>query len=356
MLSICIIVKNEEKNIEKCLQSLLPFDLEIIVIDTGSTDRTKEVAQKYTGSVYDFTWCDDFAAAKNYAVSKSSNPFVMILDSDEFVEEIDVEKLRHLLQKYPNKVGRIRRKNVFTRKGERQENKEWINRVFAGDEFHYVGRIHEQVNRLDGADYSTYEAPVTILHTGYDLSDKERKEKALRNIRLLEQEEIRLANEDERISLEQMPYILYQLGKSYYMAEDYERACEYFGKGLSYDLNPKLEYVIDMVETYGYALINSKQAQMALFFENIYEEFGNSADFQFLMGLIYMNNARFEDAVSEFLKAVKHKDCRTAGVNSYRAYYNVGVIYECLGEKEKAISYYQKCGDYEAAKKRLATF
>ena len=96
------------------------------------------------------------------------------------------------------------------------------------------------------------------------------------------------------------------------------------------------------------------QAETALFFENIYDEFGDSADFQFLMGLIYMNNARFEDAVREFLKAVKHKECRNKGTNSYAAFYNVGVIYECLGKEKKAREYYRKCGDYEPAKKRLA--
>ena len=108
-----------------------------------------------------------------------------------------------------------------------------------------------------------------------------------------------------------------------------------------------------MVETYGYALINSGRAGEALFFENIYEEFGNSADFQFLMGLIYMNNAMFDVAVGEFLKAVRHRDCRMAGVNSYAAYYNVGVIYECLEKISEAKYYYQKCGNYEPAKKRL---
>lgn len=71
------------------------------------------------------------------------------------------------------------------------------------------------------------------------------------------------------------------------------------------------------------------------------------------MGLIYMNNAMFDAAVGEFLKAVRHRDCRMAGVNSYAAYYNVGVIYECLGKISEAKYYYQKCGSYEPAKKRL---
>ena len=368
ILSICIITKNEEKNIARCLQCLSPYDFEIIVADTGSSDRTREVAQKYTKHVYDYTWCDDFAAAKNFAISKATNPYVMVLDSDEFLEHIDLQKLKQQITEHSEAVGRIFRKNVFTRNGIHQENVEWINRIFMKDRFCYEGRIHEQVTALNRQKYETYQAPVVIRHTGYDLPEEERKKKAERNIVLLQKELRRLEVEaflpgeeekaDENVlgrpeQNEQLPYILYQLGKSYYMAQDYSAACDYFSRGLSYDLDPKLEYVIDMVETYGYALLNSGQTQTALFFENIYDEFGNSADFQFLMGLIYMNNARYEEAVQEFLKAVRHKECRNQGTNSYAAYYNVGVIYECLGNHVRAREYYQKCGEYEPAKKRL---
>lgn len=361
-LSICIITKNEEQNIARCLQSLASYDLEIVVVDTGSTDRTREIAQTYTKHVYDFVWCDDFAAAKNYAVSKASNPHVMVLDSDEFVENMDEKQLELLISERPNAVGRIQRRNILTRKGEKQENVEWINRIFAKDKFVYEGRIHEQVTAVDGKKYDTYQAPVTIRHTGYDLPETERKKKAKRNIALLQQELDRLLSESPKVpddgqgsgeSTDQTPYILYQLGKSYYMAEDYVTACKYFAMGLSYDLNPRLEYVIDMVETYGYALINSNQVELALFFENIYDEFGGSADFQFLMGLIYMKNARFEDAIREFQKATKHTQCRMVGVNDYMANYNIGVIYECLGRKKAACRYYEKCKAYEPARKRL---
>lgn len=365
MLSVCIIVKNEQKNIGKCLLALKKTNYEIIVVDTGSTDNTKEIAQKYTDKVFDFEWCDDFAAAKNFAISKATNEYVMVLDSDEFLYSIDIQKLERQIVEQPDAVGRICRRNVFTRNGIRQVNTEWINRIFSKEKFHYEGRIHEQVTALDGRGYVTYQAPVVIEHTGYDLPEEERKKKAERNISLLkkeleylESESPETRKEDERRFdnsdyNEKFSYILYQLGKSYYMAQDYVTACDYFSQGLSFDLNPKLEYVIDMVETYGYALINSGQAETALFFENIYEEFGNSADFQFLMGLIYMNNARFEEAVAEFLKAVKHKECRNQGTNSYAAYYNIGVIYECLGDGDKAREFYQKCGEYELAKKRL---
>lgn len=73
MLSVCIIVKNEEKNIARCLQCLKPYDFEIVVVDTGSTDRTREIASQYTDKVYEFAWRNDFALAKNYAISKHSS-------------------------------------------------------------------------------------------------------------------------------------------------------------------------------------------------------------------------------------------------------------------------------------------
>lgn len=383
MISVCIITKNEQENIERCLKSLMPYEMEIIVVDTGSTDNTKDIVQRYTDKVFDFEWCDDFAAAKNFAIFKATADYVMVLDSDESIESINEDKLKWLISKYPDKVGRIYRRNTFQKTDSQKENREWINRLFNKKSYHYEGRIHEQIVRYDGKQYDTFKAPVTIIHTGYDLTEKEKSAKAKRNISLLEKELDRLIKlfcknnglniceidgielvnyifeNDSALSLilqkdEYLPYILYQLGKGYYMAMDYPKACDCFSCALSFDLNPKLEYVTDAVETYGYALVNADRADEALMFENIYNEFGNTADFQFLMGIIYMNNERFDDAVSEFLKATKHKECRNVGSNSYLAYYNIGVIYECLGDVDKAISYYRRCGNYKQAKDRLA--
>ncbi|MGN0141113.1 MAG: glycosyltransferase [Roseburia sp.] len=360
MLSVCIIAKNEEQNIARCLECIKPTGLEIVVVDTGSTDRTREISCAYTEKVYDFTWCDDFAAAKNYAISKATNPYVMIIDSDEFIERIDLNELYGQLAAHPDEVGRIRRRNLYCRQGVRQENREWINRIFARERFCYEGRIHEQVTAKTGEAYDTYQTSVVISHSGYDLSLEERKKKAKRNEMLLRQELAQLeeklqSGEAQKAKAEaQMPYILYQLGKSCYMAEEYGDACDYFSRGLSYDLEPRLEYVIDMVETYGYALLNSGQAEMALLFESIYDAFGDSADFDFLMGLIYMNNERFGEAIAQFGKAAAYSECRNAGTNSYAAYYNIGVIYECLGQIPQAVDAYKKCGAYEPAEKRLA--
>lgn len=375
MLSVCIITKNEETNIERCLASLSGYGFELVVADTGSTDGTREVVKKYTERLYEFPWRDDFAAAKNYVVSKASHDLVLVVDSDEFLQplpEETVKTLEELAGQNQDKLGRILRRNVLSKDGVYQENREWINRIFDRRKFHYEGRIHEQLVPIDNGRTIRQEedqpwlSPLIFLHTGYNLSVEEKKKKAQRNISLLKvelnniREKLASIGKEEEGSFqgdklqEQIPYLLYQLGKGYYMAGDYETSCSYFAEGLSYDLNPRLEYVVDMVETYGYALLNSGRQQMALCFQQIYEEFGDSADFQFLMGLIYMGNSQFQAAVVEFEKAMGHPYCRNVGVNSYAAKYNIGVIYECLGDIERAAGYYQDCGDYGPALKRLS--
>lgn len=346
MLSVCIITKDEKENLEHCLKNLSGYGFEIVVVDTGSVDGTVETARQYTDSVYEFQWCGDFAKAKNYAVSKAENDMVLVIDSDEYLRSIDVKQLKRQILENPKAVGRIERLNMIRQGGEIRESKEYINRLFDRRFYRYEGRIHEQLAAVDGGSYAVYYTSVSIEHSGYLLSDQARLEKARRNIRLLE--EVLEENGPD-------PYMLYQLGKSYYMMDEYQRAGELFSKALSFDLEPNLEYVIDLVECYGYALLNSGRADEALGLEGIYEEFGKRADFQFLMGLVYMNNEQYDRAVQEFLKAAQQKDCRMQGVNGYLSYYNAGVINECLGDTAKALELYRKCGEYEQAKKRIAS-
>ena len=339
---------------DKCLAAVKKADknnkLEIIVVDTGSTDNSIEIAKKYTDKVYEFVWCDDFSAARNYSIEKATGDYIFVIDSDEIIEKLNIEKLEKLAVKHMGEVGRIERINEFTRNGEKVRFTERISRLFAKDLFCYKGRIHEQVTpknivSTNASVTKMYDAPVTIMHGGYEGSLEDRKRKAERNRQLLLKDLEEFGDD---------PYTLYQLGKCYYMEEQYLEACEYFGRGLGFDLSPKLEYVQDMVESYGYALVNSKNAEIArdiLGEKEVYEAFSQSGDFCFMMGLVYMNCQEFERAVDEFLKAVK-KPAKVEGVNSYKAYYNVGVIYECLGDKEMAMDLYKKCGSYEPAVKQ----
>ncbi|NIK79834.1 glycosyltransferase involved in cell wall biosynthesis [Paenibacillus castaneae] len=95
-ISLCLIVKNEEKTLGRCLSSMKDIADEIIIVDTGSTDLTKQVAGKFTDRVEHFTWINDFAAARNYAFSLATKSYIMWLDADDVLKESDQLKLREL--------------------------------------------------------------------------------------------------------------------------------------------------------------------------------------------------------------------------------------------------------------------
>ncbi len=95
-VSLCMIVKNEEAVLDRCLKPAKLFADEIIIVDTGSTDRTAEIAEKYTEHVYKYQWNDDFAAARNESFSKASMDYCMWLDADDVITEENAEKLRRL--------------------------------------------------------------------------------------------------------------------------------------------------------------------------------------------------------------------------------------------------------------------
>ncbi|BCJ92948.1 hypothetical protein acsn021_05170 [Anaerocolumna cellulosilytica] len=340
-LSLCMIVKNEETNIESCLKSISSYIDEIIIVDTGSEDRTKELAMKYTDKVYNFEWNNNFADARNFSLSKSSNDYVLVLDCDEIVQDINIIEIKKLIEENPDKIGRLLIVNEFKRKGVPYKSKERLSRLFSKKHYAYNGMIHEQIVPIFDKEISTYDVPLKIIHNGYTGDVEARKFKTDRNINLLKTA-LKETPDD--------PYIIYQLGKSYYMEEEYLGACKYFERALYYDLDTRLEYVQDMVESYGYSLLNSAQYDVALQLLNVYEDFSHSADFIFLVALILMNNGEFQEAVNEFIKATEKKECKMEGVNDYLAYYNIGVIFECLGDNETSRKYYEKCGKYKVLK------
>lgn len=92
-ISLCMIVKDEEKNIARCLDSIKDIVDEIIVVDTGSTDKTKSIVSQYTNKIYDFKWVNDFAKARNYSFSKATKEYIFWLDADDVVLEEDRKKL-----------------------------------------------------------------------------------------------------------------------------------------------------------------------------------------------------------------------------------------------------------------------
>lgn len=365
-ISVCIISKNEEEHIEECCRRLTAYGLEIVLTDTGSTDRTVEIARKYTDRIYHYNWCDNFSAAKNYCMQKASHDWILSIDCDEYIESLDEGALLHCMECSPDAAGRILIRNRFTLDGQTSFEQVRVSRFVNRRYFQFAGAVHEQLvyrsqsmapvaspattpsihmdKDSNVTPVKVYPAPITILHVGYDISEEKMQEKCRRNITLLKQE-LNTEGPD--------PYLYYQLGQSCRRMKDYEQAAHYFDAGLSMDVDPALDYVQTMVESYGYTLLDLKQFREALYLLGVYDEFSKRADFVFLMGLIYMNNGLFDAAIEEFQKSTLMEEFAVEGVNSYKAFYNIGVIYECSHHIPEAIEAYHKCGEYEPAVVRL---
>ncbi len=95
-ISLCMIVKDEEAILERCLDSIAGLMDEIIIVDTGSADSTKEIAGKYTDNIYDFKWIDDFSAARNFSFSKATKDYIYAADADEVLDKENYKRFREL--------------------------------------------------------------------------------------------------------------------------------------------------------------------------------------------------------------------------------------------------------------------
>ena len=154
-ISVCMIVKNEEVLLEESISAVSRYVDEIIVVDTGSTDRTKKIALECKAIVYNFPWCDDFSAARNFSINKASLDWVLVLDADEVITDFDMQQIESVMNTDNTIVGRIKLINLVDDATGGKRHSERISRFFNRKIFRYEGCIHEQVVRIDGKPYDT---------------------------------------------------------------------------------------------------------------------------------------------------------------------------------------------------------
>lgn len=166
-ISLCMIVKNEEAVLARCLDSIKDLMDEMIIVDTGSTDRTKEIAAKYTDKVYDFTWIDDFSAARNFAFSKATKEYIYTADADEVLEGENYEKFRDLKQVLLPEIEIVQMKygNQLSYGTAYNFDEEYRPKLFKRlREWIWTEPVHEQV-RLDPI---VFDSDIVITHKPHD--------------------------------------------------------------------------------------------------------------------------------------------------------------------------------------------
>lgn len=170
-ISVCMIVKNEELTLSRCLECLKKIADEIIIVDTGSTDDTKEIAAKYTDQIYDFEWVDDFSAARNFAFSKATMEYIYSADADEIIDLKNQQKLMELKQCLLPQIDIVQM--YYTNQLEYgttyNYDKEYRPKLFKRVRtFFWSEPIHERVN----IEPVIYDSEIEIIHKPHEYHGK----------------------------------------------------------------------------------------------------------------------------------------------------------------------------------------
>jgi hypothetical protein len=223
-VAVCVIARDEEQFIGKCVDSVRPFVDEVIVMDTGSTDQTREIARAHGARVEEFVWCDDFAAARNAAIDAATTDWILMLDADEELDPSSGPLLKPLAAQLPEGAIAYAISIENRHIGATGEAAIWhaVNRFIPRRaEIRYQGAIHEDVCFIpDPARSMAFFAPtIRAVHYGYDPGVYAAKSKDARNMKLLESE------------IERNPAsvrMLYHLGQQHQVAGRYRESAEVF--------------------------------------------------------------------------------------------------------------------------------
>ncbi|MFB0846161.1 tetratricopeptide repeat-containing glycosyltransferase family 2 protein [Paenibacillus oleatilyticus] len=330
-ISVCLIVKDEELNIERVLKSI-PSSFEVIIYDTGSKDRTVEIAEKYNAVIKQGKWNDDFAQARNQSVSWATGEYILILDADEELPPYAEAKLNQFITEHPGRAGTVFLENIMENDSARHRMVRFFPNKSA---FQFKGIVHEQLYENEQpANFK--DTGLVIKHYGYTKKEYSEKDKFNRYLKLYQKA---LAERHDE------GYMLYQIGKLYNSVNQFKEAEHYLRRSLEYKEENKLYYP-PMLVLLGYTLKElgrSKEAvDLLTRYGDVYKDF---PDLFFLLGLLAMDTGEIHIIEPSFKEALRigetNKYTSVLGTGSFKAAYNLGVYYEILGFKDKAKEYYK---------------
>lgn len=328
-LSLAMIVKNEARCLARCLRRASPIVDEIIIVDTGSTDGTAQIARDFNAKVFHFDWVDDFSAARNFSLEQAGGDWILVLDADEYPSEALGAEIPAFIKNRPS-IGRLRIVSDFRRHGHTLHSQSFVSRLFPRG-IRFQGRIHEQlVSPLPRVNLRG-----ELWHDGYL-----EIQKTSRNIQLLLGE---LKGEPDN------PYLLYQLAIEYTSVDQSGDACRCLEQAYA-RMNRSDLFAPNVVVDLLYAEMALKQwdtgARVLAESEKFLDDF---PDFHLVRGLFYMNLIRSDPArhagqlpkieqsfqrclalgESDRYKSVK-------GTGTFLANYNLGIFYHVFGNARGA--------------------
>lgn len=342
-ISACVITKNEEQNLPAWLDSMGRIADEMVVVDTGSTDRTIELAKAAGAKVMHFTWVNDFAAAKNFAIEQACGDWILFLDADEYFPEEDCPRVKSAIERYHScrEVAGLMFYEINIEKETGQDlggakcqvrafrNVSWIR---------YEGEIHESLrNTNQGMRIIQYVKDAVIYHTGYSksiLPDKYR-----RNLEILLNKKFKNETDD------------YYLADCYYNLGQYEEAIRHlrklFEKKVKIPLMENAPYTV-LILSLMFAKHPGNEIYEAL--KDAVGRYPDMAEFRMLQGWQDWESGNYIDAEGDYLKGLelyqKEKNVNNPNLSSNAlnflptAYLHLGEINALKGDEAKAAKYF----------------
>jgi tetratricopeptide (TPR) repeat protein len=329
-LSLCMIVKNEADVLPRSLSSAAGLTDELIVVDTGSTDATVGIAQKYGAKVFLFEWRDDFAAARNFALEQATGDWIVVLDADEEIDPRDFTAIRAMAQNSRMEGCFWRVISLITPTDKTSGLICPIFRMFRNrPAYRYTGRIHEHVlnSILKNTSPETIGyLPVTLYHYGYLPEVRQTKKKSVRNRNLLRQE---LQEAGPSAPL------LYYLGNEHFGAGEYSEALKHYRDALSLDqdgqyvqVSPRIRQALLM----SLIMLNRWQEVITIVPEFL-QKYPDYPDLYFQLGYAWVRLKQPFRALRSFTTCLKIGEASNgnyatiSGVGSFLAWHEIGAIH-----------------------------
>lgn len=292
VLTLSMIIKNEEKFLEDCLNSVKGLVDEIVIVDTGSTDNSLEIAKKHSAKIFHFDWINDFAAARNFALKQSSGKWILYLDADERLDQESIQEIKTVI--VSNKKIGVFCNVISYSEVAGNTNKMKYARLFKNsDEIEFEGRVHEQIEKsLTKNNYDILDSNIKIVHLGYDQTKEVYEQKARRNLQLL------LIDYSENPKT----YVKFQIGQTYVVLNEVEKGIPYFEEVVKDDEIDK-NYRLQSLRFLGAFYVEKNKLEIAL--KYVEEGLKINSEHHLLniiLAEIFLKTGNFEKSEKYFLK------------------------------------------------------
>jgi glycosyltransferase involved in cell wall biosynthesis len=328
MISLCIITKNNEKTLANCLASVKPIIQEIILVDTGSTDKTIEIAKEFQAKIFHFSWNNNFSDAKNYALEQASEEWILALDADEAISQLDYKEIQELIKdkeasgffliqrNYTNQIGQF---NSISTLGDNYKEsriaKSYVPRKMIrlfknSPEIRFEGAVHDSVEKSIKKFGKIKDSAVQIHHFG--LLDRS-------------PERIKQYIEIEKANLKDDWFQDYQIAAQLHSIGNLEESITFLNKSIAN--NPI--FALSWLEL---GIIQIKQQK----FKEALESLNKSLELEKHpmtldhLGIVHSKLGNYKEAEYSFKQAISLLP------NNADIHFNLGLLYNQQGKKQQA--------------------